>query len=300
MDGAAAGACSVDDERQACRPRPAWRPPHGLSVRLTIEVFRGSMSRRRQREDEGVSLFPFLSILACVIGVLTLLITALALGQMDNPEGHSAERAEKFARLQERIQELQLKVKEIQELMARARTIREAAEELQRLKTEQGQTAAIEKESTALLAESRRLTERIERLRTDPDGIKKKLEEARAELKRRKAPPEAPRTVIRPGGSGVNIEPVFVECNAAGIVLFEGDKPVHRVRRSDMANDERFLRLLDEVANRPKARVIFLVRPDAVGTYYQARNIALSRYCPNGKLPVLTQGEIDLSQFRGR
>ncbi len=258
------------------------------------------MSRRKQREDEGVSLFPFLSILACVIGVLTLLITALALGQMDNPEGHSAERAEKFARLQERIQELQLKSEEIQRLLARAQVVRQAAEELQRLKAEQGDAAAIEQESVALLAERNRLAKRIEQLRSDPDGIKKQLQEARAELQRRKAPPEAPRTVIRPGGSGVDIDPVFVECNAAGIVLFEGDKPVHRVRRSDMANDERFLRLLDEVAKKPKGRVIFLVRPDAVGTYNQARSIALSRYCPNGKLPVLTQGEIDLSQFRGR
>ena len=44
------------------------------------------MGRRRKSDAESVSLFPFLSILACVIGVLTLMITALALGQMDTEE----------------------------------------------------------------------------------------------------------------------------------------------------------------------------------------------------------------------
>ena len=46
---------------------------------------------RRPAEEDGVSLFPFLSVLACVIGTLTLMIMALALGQMDTEEVASAE-----------------------------------------------------------------------------------------------------------------------------------------------------------------------------------------------------------------
>ena len=42
------------------------------------------MGRRPATDDNDVSLFPFLSILACVIGVLTLMISALALMQMDD------------------------------------------------------------------------------------------------------------------------------------------------------------------------------------------------------------------------
>ena len=38
------------------------------------------MSRRQRQSGQSVSLFPFLSILACVIGTLTLMITALAQG----------------------------------------------------------------------------------------------------------------------------------------------------------------------------------------------------------------------------
>ena len=55
------------------------------------------MARRRGGDDD-VSLFPFLSIIACVIGVLTLLISALALAQMDNEAVASLEQWEKTQR----------------------------------------------------------------------------------------------------------------------------------------------------------------------------------------------------------
>jgi len=40
------------------------------------------VARRRRRDGPSGSLFPFLSVLACVIGTLTLSLAALALGQM--------------------------------------------------------------------------------------------------------------------------------------------------------------------------------------------------------------------------
>ena len=44
------------------------------------------MARRPQVEDDDVSLFPFLSIIAAVIGVLTLMIAAVTLGQMNQDD----------------------------------------------------------------------------------------------------------------------------------------------------------------------------------------------------------------------
>ena len=44
------------------------------------------MVRRPQVEDDDVSLFPFLSIIAAVIGVLTLMIAAVTLGQMNQDD----------------------------------------------------------------------------------------------------------------------------------------------------------------------------------------------------------------------
>ena len=42
------------------------------------------MGRRNDSDDEGVSLFPFMSILACLIGILTLMISVVsAVKEMD-------------------------------------------------------------------------------------------------------------------------------------------------------------------------------------------------------------------------
>ena len=73
------------------------------------------MSRRADSEESAVSLFPFLSILACVIGSLTLMITALALtGMNTGPAGGREEsevrRAEEYMVLQREIEECQAKI----------------------------------------------------------------------------------------------------------------------------------------------------------------------------------------------
>ena len=62
------------------------------------------MVRRRRSAEETVSLFPFLSILACVIGVLTLMITAMALGQMEE-SGPSEEEIARQGLLYEQLQQ---------------------------------------------------------------------------------------------------------------------------------------------------------------------------------------------------
>jgi hypothetical protein len=123
------------------------------------------------------------------------------------------------------------------------------------------------------------------------------IEELAAELKQRGGPVREAEVIIKPTGSGTDLEPTFVECTAAGIVLLEADPP-KRIRRADLAADEDFVRLLDNVAGRPKATVIFLVRDDGLPTYFSASGVARAHYARNGKLPVIGQGNIDLSMFK--
>ena len=46
--------------------------------------FYHNLAKKRKKDDLQVSLFPFLSILACVLGILTLMITAVVLSQANN------------------------------------------------------------------------------------------------------------------------------------------------------------------------------------------------------------------------
>ena len=102
---------------------------------------------------------------------------------------------------------------------------------------------------------------------------------------------------IEPGGSGVDLDPTFVECAADSIVVLSGEEP-QRVLQQDVANHAPFLEILDQIAEQPRASVIFLVRDDGLETYFEARRVARSRYARNGKLPVLGHGKIDLSLFK--
>ena len=84
------------------------------------------MAGRRRREADDISLFPFLSILASIIGVLTLLISTMALTQMDSEDFASLEQFEKVQRdLKEMLEEIE---RQAQDMMPSAFMAREGLE----------------------------------------------------------------------------------------------------------------------------------------------------------------------------
>jgi hypothetical protein len=154
-----------------------------------------------------------------------------------------------------------------------------------------------------MLAEANRLRRRIADLEPDPPKLQKTIKELEEEVKKRKAGPEEAIVQIRPGGTGLDIVPTFVECTSTGVAIHEGKEP-QRIRAADLDKEGGdFHKLLDRVAGTPKGQVILLVRPDGVGTFSVARSVAQTHfgpngYCRTGKLPVPSQGNIDLSIFR--
>lgn len=270
------------------------------------------MAKRKRSDGESVSLFPFLSILACVIGTLTLMITAVVLGQMDREQSPEVrQRAEEFEKLQQQLAADREEVEKLKQLMAAAEDLREelaaALDEISQLEREQkaqlDESGKTDSEGAKLLAEANRLRKRIAELEPDLPELKIQIEQLEQELKSRKDPPQEAEVVVRPGGSGVKLDPTFVECTTNGVVILDEKNPI-TIRRGDLNKEGgAFHQLLDRVAGTKDGTVIFLMRPDAVGTYNTARNVARTHYgpngyCPNGKLPVSTQGRIDLSLFK--
>ena len=262
---------------------------------------------RRSKNSVTVSLFPFMSILACVIGTLTLLITGMALGQMDNEVVHSAERYDKVKRQIEkekrRIQELEEKLKEAES---------GANDELKKLADAKMRLEELERQREALFAAAEKPEKEteIEVPIVDEDKHKKRIAAIQEELQELNAQiaalqskvaelgdVEESKVIIQPSGSGVDLNPTFVECRISELVFLEEDPP-RRVRRADMGADEGFRELLAKISKDPKGIVIFLVREDALGTYFAAYDIARQRYARAGKLPVIGQGQIDLSVFK--
>lgn len=264
--------------------------------------------RKRSSSENAVSLFPFLSILACVIGTLTLMITALALGQMDNPalasldqldiaQRHIAADTKAIEKLQQQLADAREGAGQSEQELAAKRA------ELEKLRMEQAELIA---ERTKRLAEPLPAPKQVdeESLQKQVDELKQQIatqaenkQKLEAQLRERTSPPEEAVVSVRPTGSGSNLKPTFVECATDSVVLYEGDKP-RRVRRGQLANDEEFVELLKRIAKTDDQTVVFLVRDDAIATYDLAKRVATTHYAPNGKIPVIGQGRIDLSLFQ--
>ena len=256
---------------------------------------------RRRKKSITVSLFPFMSILACVIGTLTLMLTAMALGQMDNEVVYSAER---YKKVEDQINQEQQLIRKLEEQLKEASA--GVDEELMKANLRREE---LERQIAALQDAREAPPEMPDIPPVDEEKHKKRMEAIQMELAQlneeiAKLQPkvaelgdaEESKVIIQPSGSGTDLEPTFVECTAAGLVFLE-EKPPRRLRKADMAADEAFVALLDRIARQSKGIVIFIVREDALDTYFAAHDIARTHYARAGKLPVIGQGRIDLSVF---
>lgn len=268
------------------------------------------MAARKKDNSDAVSLFPFMSILVALIGSLTLMIAVLSAGQMNQEQSQDViDRYKDYSEIKAQVERDRAQLEKLKQLLGDTDQLHE------QIRLAADEAAALEKKHKdfrdrvaasghdKLLAEANRLRQRITDLEPDPAKLQKTIKELEAEVKKRKAGPEEAIVQIRPGGSGVDVVPTFVECTSTGVVIHEGKEPL-RIRAGDLnKEDGDFHKLLDRVAGTPKGQVILLVRPDAVGTYNTARYVAQTHfgpngYCRTGKLPVPSQGNIDLSIFR--
>lgn len=276
---------------------------------------------KKQNVEDSVSLFPFLSILACIIGILVLMIASITLSQIgrDEPAAADSTAAAKKAAAEAKQRVVQYKtaratiqldrkqLKELRQAADRSKAMRSVLQEtraefqaLQALhkpsadnrRREEEELAKHQTELERLAAEIARLEQQLKPLQDQQDKLK-------VELDKRKAPPEEAHVRILPSGSGVDLKATFVECAAASVVLYDGPEPV-RIPMGQLGGSAEYQQLLDKVKQLEKGTVIFLVRPDGVDSYNAARNLARSSYVTNGKLAIAGQGKLDLSMFQKR
>jgi seryl-tRNA synthetase len=259
----------------------------------------------KQNLDDAVSLFPFLDIMASLIGILVLLITAVTLAQISRNVEDTAD-ARSAAQAQLRVQQYRLASRDLaadqrererlEELLRQIQELQqqrdETAAELQRLENEQQRREDRVEQQEAIARYQQQIEQARERLQTLHDQRAELLEELE-ELQR---VPD-PDVRIVPSGTGYDLVPTFIECTADSLVLHDGPDAV-RIAVRGLADNAVFQQLLDDVKSQPKGTVIFLIRPEGVATYNIARNIARRQYVTNGKLAVAGEGKLDLNLFQ--
>ncbi|MCC9605017.1 hypothetical protein LOC68_25075 [Blastopirellula sp. JC732] len=266
------------------------------------------MAKRAQDGGDDVSLFPFLSVLACVIGTLTMIIAAVAVQALDNDtvdqamkyEEKKAELANADEELAQLNAELKKKETEIQkENSAEQKKLDDAKKRLAELlaKLEETQLKldqiSLDGPKVDLAGEAETLKE----MEAELKSRREKIAQMEKEVADRKLPPKESEVSILPGGSGVGFDPSFIECDDGRIVIHEGDKTTP-VRTNEMNTNPVLIKLLETVKANPKGQIVFLIRNDGLSTYYSARNLVNAKQVKNGKLPVVGDGRIDLSYFK--
>jgi hypothetical protein len=252
------------------------------------------MARRRRPEEVSISLFPFLSILACVIGVLTLVIMSLSLSQI--AQGHENEdvaRAEEGAALKKRIAAMREQIEELG---------KDKVAVLEKIKLE-AQVAALKDEVPP--ADDDALEEKIaklDRMIAAQTLAKQKLDEEQKaredELAKFEALKKKPKVLIQPSGGSSKIRPQFVEVRKEGVVIHAISKSIP-IKLADLSKNADYKKLVDYVqAGEDKGRtIVFLIRQDALGVFARARDVALAGGASIAKLPLLGEGPVDLAAF---
>ena len=272
------------------------------------------MSRRQSNAaGAGVSLFPFLSILACLIGILTMMIQIISQTQ-NQPESErdpaELARAKEHQQLRADIRKQQAEIESARVmLMERNAALVELSElENKRIILRQQLAAkdAKPKESDAALQKLlERILAQIAALRKERPALEKELAALKAELEKRKIKPDAKPLPVRinPAGSGLSASTrvLFIECNATGVTLLDSAGKKTPVAAAAIATDGRLAAALNDLKSTRDHLVLFLIRKDGATTYRDAGSLAESKFNLRiGKLPVPTDGEIDLSLFLRR
>jgi hypothetical protein len=269
------------------------------------------MSRRTSKGAE-ISLFPFLSILVCLIGALVLLIVILTLAQASPQDRDPAElkRAVEASRLAAETKAALTKREQIKDeadkLLGAAAGIDAREEKLIQLRkdfADLAKTADPRNASETLQKRLENMMAQIARMAAEKPPLQKEIEKLMAELaKRQKKPDEKPPPlVVQAGGSGLASQAklFFVEAAASGITLHREKAAPERISSGSIGTDDAYNKFLTEARRSPNAMVLFLVRPDGAGAYNLAAGWAESDTFKlrTGKLPLPGQGEVDLSQF---
>jgi hypothetical protein len=263
---------------------------------------------RIAHSDQSASLFPYLSVLLCIIGVLFLGVVVVSTGQLQ---------------LKKSITQNQGMWEEYQALLRQRQRAAEAARSLQALRDEK-QAALVDltrlrheiENLEALSVDAKRRGEQLSQTQEQIAKLEVSVGEKRkqaAELAKTreerllaaKAAPK-PGTVrivgtarmsdVDQGRPEAPPKPLFLECKGSNVILRpEGAVvPSSELEKSSLFQ-ERVAR-----AERDRDRgviLVLLIRSDGVKTFDRANKILSGRNLRYGYLPIPGSGDIDLGAF---
>jgi len=256
-----------------------------------------------------LSLFPFMSVLACTIGVLTLLLLSLSLtsvgasrlaqdaaGRSDTAEPlergvaradeEAAAELDRLERERERLEEVAARWAKLDaELKARGLP---AGADLETIRREIGRREARSERSEAL----ERIEVRLAAIRSEREGLEASIEVLES---RRKTLP----ILIDPTGLSRDQKPYFMEADDGGLTAYRAtDDLEYFVPLEEVGSHGDFARYLRRVRATPGALLVLLVRPGGVEAMERAHALARTAGIRVARMPLPGEGELDWRLLR--
>ena len=256
------------------------------------------MARARVSAVPSVSLFPFLSILACLSGALVVMICVLTLVQAAN----SGTTAAKTNPLAKEMMDLQKQLAEFRSLTDNMTTIEQAEKRmvlLQELVQNADTTDALR---ARLEAEIKNMQVVIANLLNEKPRVQKEIDKLKEDLAERRIDPAQlkPALRVQGGGSGfaVGRKLFVVEANSDSVLVHRSKDDRFRVAASTIGADKDYNDFLSEVAQNKNHLVLFVVRTDGWNSYVRGAGWAEQQFkLATSKMPIPGQGKVDLSEF---
>lgn len=257
-----------------------------------------------RRDEIPVSLFPFMSVLACTIGALTLLLASLSLSAVAPREKSQAEGASR-ARVGSGSSEVPSRPSS-----SSPRLERESIESLEalwaavdRALTARGQAAGVSlgalESQVASLRQRRQLESDLERLTTAVRDLERERDSVEVSIEVLESRRQTLPILIDPTGLSRHLEPWFVECDGRGATAYRAsDGYAHFVPGDELGATGDYGRYLRRLRAIPGSLLVLLIRPDGLRTAASAARIADAAGVRVARLPLPGHGALDWELIR--
>lgn len=267
------------------------------------------MARRKPNTGANISLFPFLSILACLSGAVLVMISILSILQTTQAGQRASVKnpmVREYMELQQqlksekaRLEELTVLIERNESLQTQLRNLDQRIIKLQKLLEGAGAADNISRE---LQKELELLVIQAEELQRDKPKIEAEIVALRAELADRQKPAteQVPALRVQPSGSGFarGRRLYVVEAAKDAVIVHRSAKDKLRIAASTVGADKEYDTYLEKVAADRTALLLFLVRSDGYGAYERGAGWAEAKFqIPTTKMPIPGKGLVDLSVF---
>jgi hypothetical protein len=256
-----------------------------------------------RRQSVQLSLFPFMSVLACTIGALTLLLVSMAVtsvGATRLPSSEQSLRADELEaelpRIEAGLERLEREWKALLEAEARWAEV-DAALEARGLEAGRSEEATrralrVVERQTKDRESLRQAESELARIEKTRDAIEASIEVL--ESRRRTLP-----ILIDATGLSRQQQPYFVECDAHGLTAFRvTDDFEYFVPLEEVGTHGVFKRYLRRVRATPGALLVLLVRANGIPAMERAVGLAREAGVRVARMPLPGEGELDWRLLR--